>query len=99
MTATPTPITCVAPPSRTRAHAHHIRLATAGLLGVAAVWPVLPAHPPLVCPLRDLSGVPCPFCGMTRATVAALHGHLGASLAFQPMGIVFIVAVIAVLVR
>ncbi|HTL86309.1 MAG TPA: DUF2752 domain-containing protein [Acidimicrobiia bacterium] len=82
-----------------RMHARNIRLATAGVLGVAAAWPLLPAHPALICPLRSLTGVPCPLCGMTRACVAAAHGHIGASLAFQPMGIVLIAAAIVLLVR
>jgi hypothetical protein len=83
----------------THAHHNHIRLATASVLGVAAVWPLLPAHPALICPLRSLTGVPCPLCGMTRACIAAAHGHLGTSLAFNPMGIVFIAAALVVLVR
>ena len=30
------------------------------------------------------TGIPCPFCGMTRACVAAAHGHVAQSLAFNP---------------
>lgn len=75
-----------------------LRIAGAGLVGAAALWPLLPAHPPLACPLRAATGIPCPLCGMTRACVAAVHGHLGSSLAFNPAGVlVLLVAVAAVL--
>jgi len=75
------------------------RVVGAGLLGAALLWPALPAHPPLVCPLRMATGIPCPFCGLTRACIAAAHGHLGTSLAFNPAGVVIVIAAIAALVR
>ncbi len=73
-----------------------IRLGAAALVGAAALWPVMPVHPPLDCPLRATTGIPCPFCGMTRACVAAIHGNLAKSLAFNPGGI-FVLALAAVL--
>jgi len=76
-----------------------VRVVAAGLLGAAAVWPLLPAHPPLACPLRATTGIPCPLCGMTRACVAAVHGHLGASLAFNPGGLLLIVAAVVAILR
>ncbi len=69
------------------------------MVATAAVWPILPFHPPLACPLLAATGVPCPFCGMTRAVVAAVHGHLAASLAFNPGGIVVLVLAVVALVR
>jgi len=45
------------------------------------------------CPLRALTGVPCPFCGMTRGTLAILHGDLFRSLALNP-GVVLAVLVV-----
>jgi len=76
-----------------------LRVVGAGLLGAALAWPLLPAHPPLACPLRDTTGVPCPLCGMTRACVAAVHGHLGTSLAFNPAGLLVIIAAAVALLR
>jgi hypothetical protein len=70
------------------------RAGAAAMLGLAVVWPRLPVHPPIACPLRTLTGVPCPMCGMTRAVVALAHGHVLESLRFNPAGIV--VAFIAV---
>jgi hypothetical protein len=84
--------------SPTRLHEREVRVAAGGMVAVAAVWPVLPVHPPFACPLRSLTGIPCPLCGMTRAVVAAAHGHLSASLAFNPGGIfVLALAVVAIL--
>ena len=77
---------------------NQLRVAAAGLVGVAAAWPVLP-HPPIACPLRAMTGIPCPLCGMTRACVAAIHGHLATSLAFNPAGVLLVLAAIVALVR
>jgi hypothetical protein len=82
-----------------RRHAREVRAAAGGMLAIAAAWPLLPLHPPLACPLRSLTGVPCPLCGMTRAVVAAAHGHLATSLAFNPGGIFVLLLAIAAVVR
>jgi hypothetical protein len=74
-----------------------LRYAGAAMLGAALVWPVLPVHPPYACPLRATTGIPCPFCGMTRAVVAAVHGHLGASLRYNPAGILLVALAFALL--
>jgi hypothetical protein len=79
--------------------ARDLRIAAGGLVAAAAVWPILPLHPPLACPLRSLTGIPCPFCGMTRACVAAVHGHLGASLSFNPGGVLVVLLALAALIR
>jgi hypothetical protein len=71
------------------------RVGAGALLGVAVAWPRLPLHPPLACPLRALTGVPCPLCGMTRSVVAAMHGHLLESLRFNPAGILVVLLAVA----
>jgi hypothetical protein len=38
-----------------------------------------------LCPMAALFGVPCPGCGLTRATLALLHGNLGAALHLHPL--------------
>jgi uncharacterized protein DUF2752 len=76
-----------------------VRTAAGGMLAIAAAWPLLPLHPPLACPLLSLTGVPCPLCGMTRAVVAAAHGHLASSLSFNPGGILVLLLGLAALVR
>ena len=85
----------VLPGVRTR----EVRAVAAGMIAVAVVYPALPGHPSIACPLRATTGIPCPLCGMTRAVVAAVHGHLGASLAFNPGGIVVLVLAVVALLR
>ena len=38
------------------------------------------------CPLRALTGIPCPTCFLTRATVAALRGNLSESIQLHAFG-------------
>ena len=38
----------------------------------------------LPCPLRTLTGIPCPLCGMTTAATALASGDLGAAMAANP---------------
>jgi hypothetical protein len=77
-----------------------VRLRAMGgaMLGIAALRPLFPVEPGLPCPLRTLTGVPCPFCGMTRSVTAAVHGDLAHSLVLNPAGIVAVVLAIALLV-
>jgi hypothetical protein len=75
-----------------------VRLAAAGALGVAALWPLMPVHPPFACPLRAATGIPCPFCGLTRAVTAAAHGDIASSLSYNPIGLLVVVAVVVAIV-
>lgn len=43
-----------------------------------------------LCPVAGMLGIPCPGCGLTRATLDAFCGHLGRALQMQPL--VFFVA-------
>jgi hypothetical protein len=79
--------------------ARDLRIGGAALVGAAALWPVLPLHPPFACPLRAITGIPCPLCGMTRASVAAVHGHFGTSLAFNPGGLLVVLVACVALIR
>jgi hypothetical protein len=62
-----------------------------GLLGLCCVGAAF-AYPPLhaavglrfFCPLRELTGVPCPLCGLTTASTALAGGDLGGALAANP---------------
>lgn len=54
----------------------------------AQVALVLMGLPGWSCPMKAATGVPCPGCGLTRATVALLRGDLYASLrthAYAPL--------------
>src|SRR3954464_8848197 len=40
------------------------------------------------CPLASVLGVPCPGCGLTRATLALAHGDLKHALELHPLVLV-----------
>jgi len=62
----------------------------AAAFGALAAGEDLSAGPTL-CPFRLATGVPCPFCGMTRSMLALGQGDLGASVRFHPLGPVLLV--------
>lgn len=55
-------------------------LAVAAALFGVAVWSDFP-----LCPIAGSLGVPCPGCGLTRATMALLHGDWQGALRFHPL--------------
>jgi ribose/xylose/arabinose/galactoside ABC-type transport system permease subunit len=62
----------------------------------AAVWPMVTAGTGLAlpCPLRTVTGIPCPACGMTTAAVALVRGQVDA--AFQANPLIFGLAALTV---
>src|SRR5580704_13924079 len=74
-----------------------LRWIGAAMLGVAAVRPLVPFEFVPPCPLRTLTGVPCPLCGMTRGVTAAVHLELGKAVFLNPGSIVAVVLTILIL--
>jgi len=56
----------------------------------------LAAWSPLRCPLRTLTGLACPSCGLTRSVLAALAGDHSEAFAFHPCGPVLLAVALAV---
>ena len=77
-----------------------MELAAAGLcaatLGAAACGALARGEDlstgPTLCPFRLVTGLPCPFCGMTRSLLALGQGDLGVSVRLHPLGPVLLVA-------
>lgn len=49
------------------------------------------------CPLFRLTGIPCPGCGLSRATVLLLKGDLAGSLRFHAFAPLFLIAIVALI--
>jgi Protein of unknown function (DUF2752) len=75
------------------------RGAALAMLAAAATLPLLPGHAGLPCPLRTLTGVPCPLCGMTTSVEATVHGHLLDALRANPAGPLAVLAALVLVVR
>lgn len=78
--------------------AAEVRLTGAGLIAAGAALQLLPVHPPLLCPLRTLTGIPCPLCGMTTSVEATVRLDLESAVAATPAGIFAVAGALAVLI-
>jgi Protein of unknown function (DUF2752) len=47
-------------------------------------------RPTTLCLFRELTGIPCPFCGGTTAAVRLGHGNLGGALAASPLAVAMV---------
>ncbi|HET9170633.1 MAG TPA: DUF2752 domain-containing protein [Actinospica sp.] len=74
---------------------------SAGRLGLAAVcslgagWIHQNHDPGALCPLRRLTGVPCPLCGSTTVFMEAGTGHWTAALTANPLTVLAFVLFLA----
>jgi Protein of unknown function (DUF2752) len=73
------------------------RVAAVALVPAAFVVNRMPIDVVPRCPLRSITGVPCPMCGSTRGVIAAMHGHLGHALELNPASLL-VIALAALLV-
>jgi Protein of unknown function (DUF2752) len=74
-----------------------LRVAGLALVPAALLLTALPVDPVPPCPLRTLTGIPCPLCGSTRGVIAAVHGDLGRAFTLNPASLM-VLAIAAMLV-
>ena len=75
-----------------------LRSVGAATLAAGAVLPLLPGHPGFSCPLRRLTGVPCPLCGMSTSVEQAVRLHLHAAFDANPAGIALVLVAVGLVV-
>lgn len=76
-----------------------LRYAGGTMLALGVALPHIPGNPGIPCPLRTLTGVPCPFCGLTTSVEAVMRGDFHAALVANPFGLVAVAFALALLVR
>ena len=62
--------------------------ASVGAVAVGALSGEDAGEGPTLCPFRLATGLPCPFCGLTRSLFALGQGHVGGSFHLSPLGLV-----------
>ena len=62
----------------------------------AALNPATITDGPIICPIRLLTGLPCPACGLTRSWVFATHGQWSDAVASNAFGVPLLVATLSV---
>jgi len=67
-------------------------------LGLAVAVLISIAEGPVICPLRTVTGLPCPFCGMLRSANAVLRGHVGTAFATNPLDSLFLLVVLPAMI-
>jgi len=75
-----------------------LRVAGLFMLVAAVVLPYVPGWPGLACPLRTMTGIPCPFCGMTTSVKATMRLQLREAFAANPAGIVAVITALVLIV-
>ena len=77
---------------------HQARWGARALVAGAVVVAHLPSGVGPECPLRSVTGVPCPFCGMTTSMRALGGGHVVDSFRAAPLAPVLAVLAVGVAV-
>jgi len=67
-----------------------------GALGPAS-WQSAVASDGPACPFKRITGLPCPFCGMTRATLAMGGGHWHRAFELHPFAPIVLAGIVVML--
>jgi hypothetical protein len=76
-----------------------LRLAGGLMLLLAFLRPLIPFETGILCPLRAVTGVPCPLCGMTTSVTATTQLDFAGAFAANPAGIVAVGLALYLIVR
>jgi Protein of unknown function (DUF2752) len=76
-----------------------VRIVGAAMLAAAAIRPAIPFEFVPPCPLRTVTGIPCPMCGMTRGVTALVHGDFAHALLMNPASYLAVALAILLLVQ
>jgi uncharacterized protein DUF2752 len=76
-----------------------LRILGVAMLGAAAIRPLVPFEFVPPCPLRTITGIPCPMCGMTRGVTALVHGDFARALLMNPASYVAVALALLLLVQ
>ena len=72
--------------------AHDVRCVAVGFVAsFSALARLAPTLGPL-CPFRRLTGIPCPMCGLTTASLRLLHGRPWQAVMTSPLIVVVLMA-------
>jgi hypothetical protein len=74
-----------------------LRSVGAAMLAAGVVLPLVPGHPGFSCPLRRLTGVPCPLCGMSTSVEQTVRLHVHAAFDANPAGIALVLVAIGLI--
>jgi len=104
--AAPEPVAAVPAPPRparfggsTNVELRELRIAGVAMLGAAAIRPLIPFEFVPPCPLRTITGIPCPMCGMTRGVTALVHGDFARALLMNPASYVAVALALLLLLQ
>ena len=79
-------------------HRRYTRLGAFGLLVVGVILAHLPSGVGIPCPVLLLTGVPCPFCGLTTSVRNLSGFRFREAAAANPFGFLVVAASLAVIV-
>lgn len=68
------------------------------MIWIGAVWKFKGLLPNFICPLKYMTNIPCPFCGLTRSCYFLLCGKLKTAMWMNPLIIVLICLLILMLI-
>ena len=71
----------------------------AGLFVLSFIFQSTPMYGVIVCPLRAITGIDCPGCGMSRAFCSISEGNVMHSFIHHPLGLLTYVTFLVIMMR